>query len=201
MMRSNTQSNFYHLSGIALQEEYFAWLCELVDVGQQGCSYEKLMRALHERDFFWSVPNDDNRAFEGKELRCKFCEDYNIVYNYDEFSMATSMLELIIALAYRCESLVEGQDNNLSVKEWFWKMMSNTGLDSFTDEVFDKKVLGDWCSVEQILNKIIDRSYNRSGKGGLFPLRFAKKDQRKVELWYQMCAYLLENYYEDDEIL
>jgi hypothetical protein len=153
------------------------------------------MNALHDRDFFWTVPNDDNRAFEGKELRCKFCEDLNIFYDYNQFSMTTSMLELIIGLAYRCEGIMAGQEYDLEMKEWFWKILSNAGLDSFTDEVYDKNVLGDRCSVDQILDKIIDRTYNRSGKGGLFPLKFAKKDQRKVELWYQMCSYLIENYY------
>ena len=28
--------------------------------------------------------------------------------------------------------------------------------------------------------------------GGLFPLKFVKQDQRFVELWYQLNAYILE---------
>ena len=52
-----------------------------------------------------------------------------------------------------------------------------------------------------ILNKIIDRGYSRRGVGGLFPLKYSKNDQRKVELWYQMHSYLIENYYVDGGIV
>jgi hypothetical protein len=37
------------------------------------------------------------------------------------------------------------------------------------------------------------RLYTTSGYGGLFPLEEPKEDQRKVEIWYQMMAYLGEN--------
>ena len=34
----------------------------------------------------------------------------------------------------------------------------------------------------------------QDGFGGLFPLKHAKKDQRKVEIWYQLQNWLMENY-------
>jgi hypothetical protein len=42
-----------------------------------------------------------------------------------------------------------------------------------------------------VLNK---REYFPSGKGGLFPLENPREDQTKVEIWYQMHAYVMENY-------
>jgi hypothetical protein len=142
------------------------------------------------------VPNDDNRAFEGKELRCKFCEEYGFDYDYEQFNMAASMLELIIALAYRCEGIMIDQQDNASMRDWFWRLLENAGLDRFTDDAY--YVLHGPTMVDQILNSIIHRTYKRNGKGGLFPLKFAEKDQRKVELWYQMSTYLIENYYMED---
>lgn len=148
------------------------------------------MNTLHSTPFFWSVPNDDNRAFEGKELRCKFCEERNIFYDPEQYDTAASMLELIIALAYRCEYIMTDNGLNMSMKDWFWKILSNIGLDECTDMDYEES------NVVKILDRIIDRSYLKNGKGGLFPLKRPKEDQRKVEIWYQMNAYLLENYYE-----
>lgn len=184
-------SNPIFLTDRAINDAYFRWLCGLV--GREG--YGRLLTILHRKDFFWSVPNDDNRAFEGKELRCRFCEECNIYYDYEQFNEAASMLELIIGLAYRCESIMIDQMDNWDVLYWFWKILENAGLEKYTDEQFDE-----W-KVYQILDDIVDRRYNRNGFGGLFPLRKPKKDQRKVELWYQMCAYLVENYYTESAIL
>jgi hypothetical protein len=48
-------------------------------------------------------------------------------------------------------------------------------------------------TIQDVLDTIIFRTYKYDGRGGLFPLREGKEDQRRVELWYQMCAYILEN--------
>jgi hypothetical protein len=49
-------------------------------------------------------------------------------------------------------------------------------------------------NVNQILTNLVERTYQKNGKGGLFPLKQPAKDQRRVEIWYQMAAYLNENY-------
>ena len=33
-----------------------------------------------------------------------------------------------------------------------------------------------------------------NGTGGLFPLKRPRVNQRRVEVWYQMSEYLMENY-------
>jgi hypothetical protein len=177
-----------------LQQEYYNWLCDLIHVNQEHKSYWVLAQALHKKSFRWFVPNDDNRAFEAKELRGKFCDENRLEYYYDSFPEDPSMLELTIALAYCCESTMVDQGYG-DVVDWFWRIMSNVGLDKFTDDdYFD---YGGNAEVNRILDRINDRTYHRDGRGSLFPLRKAKKDQRKVELWYQMSAYLVENYYTD----
>jgi hypothetical protein len=192
-------TNVGRQSKTAVINGYFSWLCDLIEVNQPEKSYWLLANALHNREFFWSVPNDDNRAFEGKNLRECFCEENHIDDIFYYFDGGCTMLELIIALAYRCDNIMVDQSCGMDMKDWFWKMMENIGLDRFNDD--DYYHCGGQIILDEILNKIINRTYHRSGRGGLFPLKSPKKDQRKVELWYQMSAYLVENYYTEDAVV
>lgn len=182
-----------------INDNYYSWLCNLVDITQTGTSYWLLANDLYRKEYKWFVPNDDNRAAEAKNLREKFCYEMNIDYDYDAFSEEVSMLELIIGLAYRCESIMADQDDSLEMMDWFWKLLMNVGLDPFTDDKYYE--LRGHVIVDQILDRVINRTYDRDGRGGLFPLNRDRKDQRKIELWYQMSAYLVENYYSDDEVV
>lgn len=179
-------------------DSYFSWLCDLIEVNQESKSYWLLANALHQKNFYWSVPNDDNRAFEGRNLREKFCEEHRIEYHYDDFPEQVSMLEVVIGLAYRCESIMVDEEQNMEMSQWFWKIMSNVNLDLYTD--VDYYDLNGQVEVSLTLNRIIERTYQRSGKGGLFPLKHSREDQRKVELWYQMNTYLVEKYYSNGAV-
>jgi hypothetical protein len=72
--------------------------------------------------------------------------------------------------------------------EWFWVMISNLGLDRMDDENFDLRY------VDDVLNVFLNRTYFMNGTGGLFPLKIPKVNQRRVEIWYQMSAFIAENY-------
>ena len=52
--------------------------------------------------------------------------------------------------------------------------------------------------VDNIIDTFLDRDYEANGDGGLFPLLAPQEDQTEVELWYQLSAYYMENYYEYD---
>jgi hypothetical protein len=152
---------------------------------------------LKRKEFRWSVPNDDNRAFEGKNIRDRFLEELDIDYDEDFMDEPCSMLELIIGLACRCEEIMYMQPvTNRDMHHWFWMLLENAELTAFDDDGW-KKDKDDFL-VDCLLNKIIDRTYNKNGYGGLFPMKKSRKDQRKVELWYQMNVYLVENYYTDE---
>lgn len=186
---------------------YFNWLCDLVDVNQADKSYYILARTLHKREFYGFVPNDDNRAKDGQKLR----EDFAIENSYEmkqgkmivnddiynkyihELVGPCSVFEMMVALAKRIENdiLFDPEKEDL-MKIIFWEMIKNLGLDSLTDDdYYDKN--GSYICMK-VLNNLLSRHYKRNGHGGLFPLRHAKTDQRKVEIWYQMSAYLDENY-------
>lgn len=92
------------------------------------------------------------------------------------------MLEMLIALSRRLSFEADGEP-----RAWFWHLMRNVRLDAITDDgSYSEK------DVDKILDSIIWRTYEPSGKGGLFPLRDAKEDQTQIELWYQLAAYLTQ---------
>ena len=143
------------------------------------------MKQLYVKEFVWLIANDDNRAEDGKELRYEFINEQGI----DEVDQAwldlgCSVLEMMIALARR--AAFESDDE---VVEWFWRFIFNLGLNNHTDIAYTSKTERE---VDNVLDTVIFRTYDADGLGGLFPLTHPRQDQRKVELWYQLAAYLSE---------
>lgn len=140
------------------------------------------MRQLYTTEFVWIVPNDDNRVEDGRDLRLRFLEDENIVdVDAEWMGFGCSFLEMLIALAGTLSF-----ETNKTSRFWFWHLLENLGLDSFTDNRYEEEY------VDEVVQRVIWRKYASNGHGGLFPLRYADEDQRKVEIWYQLSAYLLE---------
>ncbi len=169
-----------------LDEQYFVWLYGQVadhTLTNPCDTYWNLFRVLYQKEFVWFVPNDDNRAVDGMLMRQAFAEQRGIFVT-DEYwlRLGCSMLELLIAVARRLnyEDL-----NERSVSFWFWHLIQNLQL-HFSDAF--KLPLR---RIDDRLEMVIWRTYDENGKGGLFPFHRAAKDQRKVEIWYQLSAYLL----------
>lgn len=170
-----------------LDELYFRWLYSQVcsvKLKNPSRTYWSLLKLLHTKEFVWIIPNDDNRLEDGRLLRYEFVQEQQLgEIEQDWLDLGCSMLEMLIALSRRLYF-----EDDLPADEWFWCMMENLGLHRFTDR------LG-WSEqdVDDILDEVIWRTYDVDGRGGLFPLKHAHEDQREVELWYQLSAYLLEN--------
>lgn len=174
-----------------LDDLYLEWLYSQVASVKQRAktkTYWSLFRQLYRTEFVWLVPNDDNRVQDGRDLRWEFireCDIRNAEASW--MRLGCSMLELLIGLSRRL-AFEDGQ----SPVHWFWVMLGNVELDQCTDMVYQQKPqVETW--VENIAERIIFRQYEPDGSGGLFPLQHPMQDQREVELWYQQCAYLLEN--------
>lgn len=168
---------------------YFDWLCDIVEINQENRSYIYLAHALHDKYFYWSVPNDDNRISDAMLLRDEY-------FNGRIPNNPCSVFELLIGIAVRIEEMMCEPEKGDRTAEWFWMMMSNLNIDFYNDETY--LILMGEQNIDAIVTKLLDRTYTRNGRGGLFPLTKAKKDQRKVEIWYQMCTYLVDNYTFDD---
>ena len=167
-----------------LDELYFQWLYSQVgntEARNPRATYWRLLRVLYKKEFLWFVPNDDNRIQDGKDLRLEFADGLSIDAGW--MDMPCSMLELLIALSRKLSFEADGKP-----RMWFWVMLENIGLDNKPDaHEFSEEM------VDAVLTRVIFRNYDYSGAGGLFPLKEPERDQREVELWYQMCAYVLEN--------
>lgn len=172
----------------SLDGRYLDWLYSNIGPAQNrnpARSYWLLATELFTKEFIWFVPNDDNRVEDGRELRETFLEEVGAEGDRDWLEQGCSMLEMLVAFSRRCAS--EAREEPF---EWFWVMCDNIGLRPFVDEAFDDDFQAD---VDHILERVIRRTYEPDGRGGLFPLRAPRQDQREVELWYQMGAYLMEN--------
>lgn len=172
-----------------LDELYFTWLYRQVgdvEIANPSKTYWNLLRYLFKKEFVWVIPNDDNRLEDGRDLRVEFLLDERIEDEDENWMhMGCSMLEMLVALSRRLSFEAEGEP-----KGWFWHLMKNLRFERYNDSTeIDERALDD------ALDRVIWRTYRRDGRGGLFPLKSTKEDQRKVEIWYQLSAYLLENGY------
>ena len=176
--------------------DYYHWLRDQLEMDTPDYSYFFLAQLLYAKKFYTIIPNDENRAIDGMALRQRFSEEAG--YNtYDVLDGPCSVLEMLFALAERIDAIMADIGNENRTTKWFWELLENLGLDMFRDDVFYD--LNGTVAIDKILNIFLGRTYKRNGRGGLFPLIDPDKDQRKVEIWYQMNQYLIENYYSEDE--
>lgn len=179
-----------------IRTDYFHWLCEYVGTTHNECSYFWLLNQLHRYEFSedtaYLIPNDNNRISDGKNLRREFSE--NTLYLdecYAYIDKACSVLELLIGVAKRLEEDLNWDTSHDDTPSYFWELIENLQLDSFDDDLICE---GDEEFVDEIVGTFLNRRYRKDGRGGLFPLRDPKEDQRYVEIWYQMSNYMAENY-------
>lgn len=175
------------MESLPLDELYLQWLYgQVAEVRYKTRSrtYWSLFKILYKKDFSWTILNDDNRVADGIQLRDEFLDAEHIDrVDPNWMDLPCSFLELLIALSRRLAFLTEGE-----VKDWFWHFLQVLELYTYTD---NRQIPEE--EVDDILDDVIWRRYRRDGQGGLFPLKHPKQDQRDVELWYQMNAYLMEN--------
>jgi hypothetical protein len=173
-----------------LEERYLTWLLDLVSdpaARIKSRTHRRLLRQMHNTIFVAIVPHDENRIADGIDLRYEFlanCEDVQGDPNWTR--SPCTMLELLVVLS---RQLAFEMDESPVI--WFWHLIEVLGLKHFNDREYDGHAAEE---IEEILNRVIWRTYSSNGSGGLFPLRNPPRDQRKVELWYQLNAYLLENF-------
>ena len=172
-----------------LVNRYFDWMYQLVVDRYSKLSYRRLFVKLHSTEFIFGIPMDGNRAEDGIDLRYRFGREYS----YPDTMIASflddrpcSILEMMTALAIRCEEhIMDDPDIGNRTGQWFWSMLVNLGLGSMYDAKFDKHY------VDEVLERFLEREYERNGEGGLFIVNNGR-DMRTTEIWYQMNYYLSE---------
>lgn len=171
-----------------LSEVYFDWMCGLVCDRKKKQNYETLLRYLHSIPFRAIHPMDENRGEDGIDLRNRFGYLENVPDEKIErylMGRPCSVLEMIVALAVRCEeSIMDDPDYDNRTAKWFWEMIRNLGLGEMDEDNFCESY------VEETIDRLLNREYGPDGEDGLFYIPGCSEDLREVEIWYQMCWYL-----------
>lgn len=174
------------LSGDA-SVRYFLYLYNFVSpINDDGdISWYKLLKKLFLTPFKLQMSMDENRIEDGLTLRKKITELAGVNINILECNYPVSILEVMLALAIRCEeSIMEDPAYGDRTRQWFWDMIKNLGLGSMYDIKYDEN------EVSEILSKFLSRQYSKDGSGGLFTIKEKNIDMTKIEIWEQLCRYL-----------
>lgn len=173
-------------------DPYFDWLCILVGLNKNipGRNYRELISALNKLEFQPKHYMDSNRKSDGLQLRVDFMNEHG-PYGSSTNRGACTFFEFLVGLAKRMSFLMRGEGNHGQTEYYFWKMIDNLGLNKVTDERWFI-ANGDFFA-EDAVWRVNTRNFMPDGSGGLFPLKHTVVDQRTVEIWYQMNAWLMEN--------
>lgn len=167
----------------SLTEDYLYWLAPQIRDERTNKTYWDLLTIMFEKEFVWLVPNDDNRLQDGLDLRVDFCYAQHIRSDALRNLGPCSFLEVLIGLSRRLAF-----DTGGGAPGWAWQLLINLELHKMADPLGRARK----HRVHDILDTVIWRTYNPDGCGGFFPLSWPDEDQRQVELWYQMSAYINE---------
>lgn len=167
---------------------YFNWLCSLacpLGGGLESLPL-KTFTYLFDTPYKAQLENDESREVDGIRLRYDYSEKTG--RDIPEIGQC-NLLEMIIGLAFRLSGMTKDLVRDSSVSRWVTEMLINLGAIKHT--LFSITELPD---LPLKVTRFLNRSYERDGEGGLFPLVSTDSDQRTVELWYQANEYIIENY-------
>lgn len=180
----------------SLAEDYLRWLEPQTRCEQHNPekTYWDILGIMFEKEFVWLVPHDDNRIGDGLLLRREFCEARGLPSNALSFLLgggpseeACSFLEVLIGISRRLAFAAGGRE-----PMWAWQLLTNLGLHKMPDPLRPRQQR----RVDDILDACVFRTYASDGSGGFFPLSWPEEDQTKVEIWYQMAAFIDEQHPE-----
>lgn len=170
-----------------LDEQYLTWLYARIGSVRETRktrTHWSLLKLLYTKEFVWLIPNDDNRVEDGRDLRYEFLDEMRLTHvDPNWMGMGCSVLEMIMGVA-----VAMAFEDDRTPHYWFWGLMNNLGLSGYNDKEFNAD------AVDDIVDNLIWRTYAADGTGGMFPLKHSSQDQRYVEIWYQLQAYLIEEH-------
>lgn len=171
--------------GTDLGVEYRRWLeSQLRDEhANPDKTYWDLVNVMFENPFGYVLQMDENRMVDGTDLRVEFAREHHLRPYILRDIAPCSFLEVLIGLSRRLAFAAGGE-----APGWAWQLLCNLELHRLSDPLTRHK----HRKAQEIMNKCISRQYLPDGTGGFFPLAWPDDDQTKIELWYQMHAYVAE---------
>lgn len=166
------------------RENYLRWLePQLRDEHAPTESYWDLINLMFDKPFVSIVDYDDNRIGDGLALRSEFGHSARISQRQLERLGPCSFLEVLIGLSRRLAFVAGGE-----APGWGWQLMCNLEVHRMADPLSRRKQE----KVDDIMDRVIRRTYSPDGSGGFFPLAWPDDDQTRIELWYQLNSYVEE---------
>lgn len=181
-----------------LRLRYYEWLISKIYSNDPDLPYNQLFWSLFNTQFIYTLDMDKNREVDGLNLRYQFASNVGISDNVIDIAVdhPCSMLEMMIALAIKCEYIMDDDSEGDRTSQWFWCMIQNLGLGRMTDDNFDEHIYTD------IMNRFVNREYDSDGKGGLFTINTNRNiglvDARNIDIWYQ-AMFFLDDYIQERE--
>lgn len=184
-----------------LTDGYFRWLVDQVD----GENNENLLYVLSTIDYEWTIPKDSARSDCGVDLRRTYLDEKGLSSDNWPAEGPCTILEMLISLTYKGfhEILYEpGNSIHDGAANLFWEVLYNINIDKeeYTDDAscwqadsieFTERL------IKRKMRKIMRHTYERNGRGSLFPLNVNSRniDMRKECLYMQMQLYISEKYF------
>lgn len=159
-------------------DSYFNWLYK-ISFGESREWYD-VMLDLDEVAFHWdsTIKYDENRALDGLQLRRDFLFAEGMTRETRDIdARPVSFFEVYVGLGKKLAHLL---DRDLQASMAY--LMSIGPFQPYFD-------LG---QVLEAAHRVMDRDYSYNGEGGLFPLQNPPRDQRLVELLYQLNLHVLD---------
>lgn len=170
----------------AHDQSYFEWMRQKVydDEHPLSYSYGRLLAYLYDHDYRWVLEFDSNRAADGVSLRYQYAYERGIPYSDIPQDWPCTVLEMLVALAMKCESIMSNPAMGDRTGLWFWLMLSNLEFSKLPDHNFDL------ATADFLLNRFFSNAYSPDGHGGLFTIPGIQEDLRYVDIYTQMYWYL-----------
>lgn len=178
-----TEGGRYKLS--ELEQSYYEWLLELAIA--PTFRYTRLCEELYSIRFYAMNESDQNRASDGLSLRWRFAYLNHIPqeeYEGLKTGHPCSVLEVMVAMAVRCEEEFLATREDYAIPHLFYQMLENIGIQTMDDLRYSASV------VRTQIHKTIERDYTPNGRGNFFYIPGYPGDLRTTELWLQMTAYV-----------
>lgn len=169
-----------------LKASYFNWLCNKVwsfNTMMVLSRYSKLLQTLYLIDYTFDNDMDQNRAYDGLSLRNYYADENQTSEGIID---PCSVLEMMVALAIKCEDIMCDPSKDDRTYYWFEEMLDSLNLTDQDDYNFDQG------QVERRISIFLNKQYDANGRGGLFTILNADIDMRTKDIWYQMQAFLCE---------
>lgn len=176
----------------ASPDDYIEWLCteRLRLEADEIKLYFKLFGCLLNIEFSSGHPNDSRREGEGLILREDF--EYETGLYLEGLCPRCSFLEMLVALAYRCErQLMRSSYYGDRTSKWFFDMIKSLGLIDCTGPKWSS-------STASYIDTVCKEMMNR--KRCLFEYKGSKKNINE-EIWRQLCSYINEKYVDNSAFL